>query len=145
MSTADVEKAAAGGKPPNTMANAPVSATNKADPSNPNLAATTPPAADADATATAPAGQGAFANVAQQLSKPAKDPAVKAAADAALAKPGFQRTASDKLAIKAAAETKSLVHRGKSLNEVFAQRLEIHKRRMFESALTNGTASVFVK
>ncbi len=141
---------AAGGKPPNTMANAPVSATNKADPSNPNLAAATPPAADAaapaaDAAATAPAGQGAFANVAQQLSKPAKDPAVKAAADAALAKPGFQRTASDKLAIKAAAETKSLVHRGKSLNEVFAQRLEIHKRRMFESALTNGTASVFVK
>ena len=145
MSTADVEKAAAGGKPPNTMANAPVSATNKADPSNPNLATATPPAADADATATAPAGQGAFANVAQQLSKPAKDPAVKAAADAALAKPGFQRTASDKLAIKAAAETKSLVHRGKSLNEIFAQKLEIHKRRMFESALAKGTASVFVK
>jgi hypothetical protein len=118
MPTADVEKAAAGGKPPNTMANAPVSATNKADPSNPNLATATPPAADADATATAPAGQGAFANVAQQLSKPAKDPAVKAAADAALAKPGFQRTASDKLAIKAAAETKSLA---------------------------KGTASVFVK
>ena len=136
---------AAGGKPPNTMANTPVSATNKADPSNPNLAAATPPAADADATATAPAGQGAFANVAQQLSKPAKDPAVKAAADAALAKPGFQRTASDKLAIKAAAETKSLVHRGKSLNEIFAQKLEIHKRRMFESALAKGTASVFVK
>ena len=127
------------------MANAPVSATNKADPSNPNLAAEKPPAADADATATAPAGQGAFANVAQQLSKPAKDPAVKAAADAALAKPGFQRTASDKLAIKAAAETKSLVHRGKSLNEIFAQKLEIHKRRMFESALAKGTASVFVK
>jgi hypothetical protein len=83
--------------------------------------------------------------VAQQLSKPAKDPAVKAAADKALAKPGFARDASDLLAIKAAAETKSLVHRGKSLNEVFAQRLEIHKRRMFESALTNGTASVFVK
>ena len=131
--------------PANTMANAPVSATNTADPSNPNLAAAKPPAADADATATAPAGQGAFANVAQQLSKPAKDPAVKAAADAALAKPGFQRTAADKLAIKAASETKSLVHRGKSLNEIFAQKLEIHKRRMFESALHNGTASVFVK
>ena len=142
---AAADAAAAGGKPPNTMANAPVSATNKADPSNPNLAAGKPPAADADATATAPAGQGAFANVAQQLSKPAKDPAVKAAADAALAKPGFQRTASDKLAIKAAAETKSLVHRGKSLNEIFAQKLEIHKRRMFESALAKGTASVFVK
>ena len=144
---AAADPAAAGGKPPNTMANAPVSATNKADPSNPNLAAAKPPAAEpaADATATAPAGQGAFANVAQQLSKPAKDPAVKAAADAALAKPGFQRTASDKLAIKAAAETKSLVHRGKSLNEIFAQKLEIHKRRMFESALAKGTASVFVK
>jgi hypothetical protein len=139
--------APAAAAPANTMANAPVSATNTADPSNPNLAAAKPPAAEpaADATATAPAGQGAFANVAQQLSKPAKDPAVKAAADAALAKPGFQRTASDKLAIKAAAETKSLVHRGKSLNEIFAQKLEIHKRRMFESALAKGTASVFVK
>ena len=32
-----------------------------------------------------------------------------------------------------------------SANEVLAQRLEIHKRRMFESSLTNGTTSVFVK
>ena len=44
-----------------------------------------------------------------------------------------------------AAVTASLVHHGKSLNEVLAQKLEMHKRRMFESALSQGTASVFVK
>ena len=134
--------------PANTMANAPVSATNTADPSNPNLAQ---PAADAAAPAADPAaGQGAFANVAQQLAKPAgraqgggkvagelsQNPrAVKRRADRAAAAAAKQP----------AAVTASLVHHGKSLNEVLAQKLEMHKRRMFESALANGTASVFVK
>ena len=139
----------AGGKPPNTMANAPVSATNKADPSNPNLAQ--PAAAPAAEPAAAPtAGQGAFANAAQQLAKPAgraqgggkvagelsQNPrAVKRRADRAAAAAAKQP----------AAVTASLVHHGFSLNEVLAQRLDMHKRRMFESALNNGTASVFVK
>ena len=134
--------------PANTMANAPVSATNTADPSNPNLAQ---PAADAAAPAADPAaGQGAFANVAQQLAKPvgraqgggkvagelSQNPrAVKRRADRAAAAAAKQP----------AAVTASLVHHGKSLNEVLAQKLEMHKRRMFESALANGTASVFVK
>ncbi len=134
--------------PANTMANAPVSATNTADPSNPNLAQ---PAADAAAPAADPAaGQGAFANVAQQLAKPAgraqgggkvagelsQNPrAVKRRADRAAAAAAKQP----------AAVTASLVHHGKSLNEVLAQKLEMHKRRMFESALSQGTASVFVK
>ena len=146
----------AGGKPPNTMANAPVSATNKADPSNPNLAQpAAAPAAGAVAPAAEPtaaptAGQGAFANAAQQLAKPAgraqgggkvkgelsQDPrAVKRRADRAAAAAAKQP----------AAVTASLVHHGFSLNEVLAQKLEMHKRRMFESALNNGTASVFVK
>ena len=146
----------AGGKPPNTMANAPVSATNKADPSNPNLAQpAAAPAADAAAPAAEPAaaptaGQGAFANAAQQLAKPAgraqgggkvagelsQNPrAVKRRADRAAAAAAKQP----------AAVTASLVHHGFSLNEVLAQRLDMHKRRMFESALNNGTASVFVK
>ena len=134
--------------PANTMANAPVSATNTADPSNPNLAQ---PAADAAAPAADPAaGQGAFANVAQQLAKPtgraqgggkvagelSQNPrAVKRRADRAAAAAAKQP----------AAVTASLVHHGKSLNEVLAQKLEMHKRRMFESALSQGTASVFVK
>ena len=134
--------------PANTMANAPVSATNTADPSNPNLAQ---PAADAAAPAAEPAaGQGAFANVAQPLAKPtgraqgggkvagelSQNPrAVKRRADRAAAAAAKQP----------AAVTASLVHHGKSLNEVLAQKLEMHKRRMFESALSQGTASVFVK
>jgi hypothetical protein len=141
--------------PANTMANAPVSATNTADPSNPNLAQpaadAAAPAADAAAPAADPAaGQGAFANVAQQLAKPAgraqgggkvagelsQNPrAVKRRADRAAAAAAKQP----------AAVTASLVHHGKSLNEVLAQKLEMHKRRMFESALSQGTASVFVK
>ena len=146
----DAEDAAAAGQAPaapaNTMANAPVSATNTADPSNPNLAQ---PAADAAAPDPA-AGQGAFANVAQQLAKPtgraqgggkvagelSQNPrAVKRRADRAAAAAAKQP----------AAVTASLVHHGKSLNEVLAQKLEMHKRRMFESALSQGTASVFVK
>jgi hypothetical protein len=128
---------------PNTMANAPVSATNTAKPGNPNLAQ--PAAAK---PAAAPAGQGAFANVAGQLSKPAGRP--QGGGKVAGAPPSTTPGAIKKRATRAAAKqpaavTASLVHHGKSLNEVLAQRLEIHKRRMFESSLANGTTSVFVK
>ena len=134
----------AGGKPPNTMANAPVSASNTAKPGNPNLAQ---PAADAAATTPAAAGQGAFANVAQQLAKPAGRAQGGGKVAGALSQtPGAVKKRAARAAAKQpAAVTASLVHHGKSLNEVLAQRLEIHKRRMFESSLTNGTASVFVK
>ena len=177
----------AGGKPPNTMANAPVSASNTADPGNPNQAAAAPTAAaptaaldprdlnkdgkvdateksiarnksktGADATATAPAGQGAFANVAQQLAKPTDDKLTpqqvadkKAELLAAKANRATTNQTGFKTSIKQSKEkgiaTASLVHHGFSLNEVFAYKLEMHKRRMFESALANGTASVFVK
>ena len=138
----------AGGKPPNTMANAPVSASNTAKPGNPNLAQpAAAPAADAAATTPAPAGQGAFANVAQQLAKPAGRAQGGGKVAGALSQtPGAVKKRAARAAAKQpAAVTASLVHHGKSLNEVLAQRLEIHKRRMFESSLTNGTASVFVK
>jgi len=135
----------AGGKPPNTMANAPVSASNTAKPGNPNLAQ--PAAADAAATTPAPAGQSAFANVAQQLAKPAgrAQGGGKVAGELSQTPRAVKRRAARAAAKQPAAVTASLVHHGKSLNEVLAQRLEIHKRRMFESSLTNGTASVFVK
>jgi hypothetical protein len=138
----------AGGKPPNTMANAPVSASNTAKPGNPNLAQpAAAPAADAAATTPAPAGQGAFANVAQQLAKPAgrAQGGGKVAGELSQTPRAVKRRAARAAAKQPAAVTASLVHHGKSLNEVLAQRLEIHKRRMFESSLTNGTASVFVK
>jgi hypothetical protein len=49
---------AKGGAVPNTMANAPVSKTNKAKPGNPNLAQAAEPASVApSATTTAPAGK----------------------------------------------------------------------------------------
>ena len=128
---------------PNTMANAPVSATNTAKPGNPNLAQ--PAAAE---PAAAPAGQGAFANVAGQLAKPAGRP--QGGGKVAGAPPSTTPGAIKKRATRAAAKqpatvTASLVHHGLSLNEVLAQRLDVHKRRMFESSLANGTTSVFVK
>ena len=138
----------AGGTPPNTMANAPVSASNTAKPGNPNLAQpAAAPAADATATTPAPAGQGAFANVAQQLAKPAGRAQGGGKVAGALSQtPGAVKKRAARAAAKQpAAVTASLVHHGKSLNEVLAQRLEIHKRRMFESSLTNGTARIFVK
>jgi hypothetical protein len=138
----------AGGKPPNTMANAPVSASNTAKPGNPNLAQpAAAPAADAAATTPASAGQGAFANVAQQLAKPAgrAQGGGKVAGELSQTPGAVKKRAARAAAKQPAAVTASLVHHGKSLNEVLAQRLEIHKRRMFESSLSNGTASVFVK
>jgi len=182
----------AGGKPPNTMANAPVSATNTAKPGNPNAAPTAKPGAspapsgnfdpdtgkpisaagqaqvksaadfaaspqgkaiaakqaawDAEDKAAA-AGQGAFANVAQQLAKPAgrAQGGGKVAGQQSQTPGAVKKRAARAAAKQPAAVTASLVHHGKSLNEVLAQRLEIHKRRMFESSLSNGTASVFVK
>jgi len=133
---------------PNTMANAPVSATNTAKPGNPNLAQPAAAEPAAGAPAAAPAGQGAFANVAGQLAKPAGRP--QGGGKVAGAPPSTTPGAIKKRATRAAAKqpaavTASLVHHGKSLNEVLAQRLEMHKRRMFESALSQGTASVFVK
>jgi hypothetical protein len=136
----------AGGKPPNTMANAPVSASNTAKPGNPNAAA---PAAAADPTpAAAPAaGQGAFANVAQQLAKPAgrAQGGGKVAGQQSQTPGAVKKRAARAAAKQPAAVTASLVHHGKSLNEVLAQRLAMHKRRMFETQLSQGTVSVFVK
>ena len=133
---------------PNTMANAPVSATNTAKPGNPNLAQPAAAEPAAGAPAAAPAGQGAFANVAGQLAKPAGRP--QGGGKVAGAPPSTTPGAIKKRATRAAAKqpaavTASLVHHGLSLNEVLAQRLDVHKRRMFESSLANGTTSVFVK
>ena len=145
----------AGGKPPNTMANAPVSASNTAKPGNPNAAFSDKPlevpgkrarSTNPKASGTS-AGQGAFANVAQQLAKPAgrAQGGGKVAGALSQTANAVKKRAARLAGRQPAAVTASLVHHGKSLNEVLAQRLEIHKRRMFESSLTNGIASVFVK
>ena len=142
------EPAAAGAAPANTMANAPVSATNKADPSNPNLAAATPPAA---ADAAAPAGQGAFANIAGQLApKPTGRPQgggrVKGAGPSmtpSAIKKRDARAAAKAAAAAPAPVTASLVHPGRSLNEMLQEKIKTHQRTMFETQLIQGTASVF--
>jgi hypothetical protein len=96
---------------PNTMANAPVSKTNVANPNNPNAqqqatppadqpAATTPPAQTPPATP--PAGQTAPTAPSAVDKKAMKNQykADVAAATAAAQKPGFQQDATDKLAQK---------------------------------------------
>jgi hypothetical protein len=85
--------------------------------------------------------------VAQQLAKPAgrAQGGGKVAGELSQTPGAVKKRAARAAAKQPAAVTASLVHHGKSLNEVLAQRLEIHKRRMFESSLSNGTASVFVK
>lgn len=99
------------GNKPNTMANAPVSKTNTANPNNPNAqqqatppadqpAATTPPAQTPPATP--PAGQTAPTAPSAVDKKAMKNQykADVAAATAAAQKPGFQQDATDKLAQK---------------------------------------------
>lgn len=92
---------------PNTMANAPVSKTNVANPNNPNAqqqaapAGTAPAATPAEQPTTAPAGQAPTAP--SKTDKKAMKNQYKAdaaAAQAAAAKPGFQQDAMDKLAQK---------------------------------------------
>ena len=152
----------AGGKPPNTMANAPVSATNTAKPGNPNAAPAPTNAAFADKPSEVPgkrarsrnpkasaasAGQGAFANVAQQLAKPAGRAQGGGRVAGALSQTAnaVKKRAARLAGKQPATVTASLVYHGKSLNEVLAQRLEMHKRKMFETQLSQGTVSVFVK
>ena len=106
---------------------------------NPAAAAAAPvadPAADsAAAPAKVPKKTGGASRVPK---KPAPTPTASAQADAG--KPGFLQSK-----IKGSQVTASLVHRGKSLNEVFAQRLSMHKQKMFETELARGTVSVFKK
>lgn len=92
---------------PNTMANAPVSATNVAKPGNPNAV----PAATA----------------------PSAAPAAALKNKKVAAKP------------KAGVTSDSVIRTGNSLAETLARKVEEQKRKMFESNLRVGRASVFVK
>ena len=107
-----------------------------ADPAAAAAAPVADPAADsAAAPAKVPKKTGGASRVPK---KPAPTPTASAQADAG--KPGFLQSK-----IKGSQVTASLVHRGKSLNEVFAQRLSMHKQKMFETELARGTVSVFKK
>jgi hypothetical protein len=118
---------------PNTMANAPVSATNVAKPGNPNAV----PAATAPAATTKPA-----------TAAPGADPAAALKNKKVAAKPKAGATQAE---IDADRErlmgvtSDSVIRTGNSLEETLARKVEEQKRKMFESNLRAGRASVFVK
>ena len=119
----------------------PAAAAPAADPAAAAAPAADPAAAAAGAadSAAAPAKVPKKTGGASRVpKKPAPTPTASAQADAG--KPGFLQSK-----IKGSQVTASLVHRGKSLNEVFAQRLSLHKQKMFETGLARGTVSVFRK
>jgi hypothetical protein len=91
--------AAPAAKPANTMANAPVSASNTAAADNPNQPASTS------------TGNKVFGQMVNQLSQ----------------------------------QNASKINSGNALSETLAQRVELHKQKMFETELAQGTISVFRK
>ena len=130
----------AGGKP-NTMANAPVSKTNVAAPGNPNAAAD-PAAAAAPAAATkARGGRKAGAGPSMTpdaIRKRASREKTKSANSAGAAAMGG-------MANQLAQQNASKDNYGNALSEALAQRVEMHKQKMFETGLARGTVSVFRK
>jgi hypothetical protein len=91
--------AAPAAKPANTMANAPVSASNTAAADNPNQPASTS------------TGNKVFGQMVNQLSQ----------------------------------QNASKINSDNALSETLAQRVELHKQKMFETELAQGTISVFRK
>ncbi len=85
--------------PANTMANAPVSASNTAAADNPNQPASTS------------TGNKVFGQMVNQLSQ----------------------------------QNASKINSGNALSETLAQRVDIHKQKMFETGLTQGNVSIFKK
>jgi hypothetical protein len=136
------------GQKPNTMANAPVSKTNVAQPGNPNAvpaadpAAAAPAAEPAAATATkARGGRKAGAGPSQTpdaIRKRASREKTKSANSAGAG-------AFNQMANRLPQQNASKDNYGNALSEALAQRVEIHKQKMFETGLARGTVSVFRK
>jgi hypothetical protein len=122
------------GEKPNTMANTPVSTTNVAQPGNPNAAA--------PATATkARGGRVAGAGPSQTPDAIRKREARAAAA----AKNKAGNAAMGGMANQLQQQNASKNNYGNALSEALAQRVEMHKQKMFETGLARGTVSVFRK
>ena len=141
------------GEKPNTMANTPVSKTNVAQPGNPNAAAPADPAA-------APAGAAAPAAPADPAAAPKARGGRKAGAGPSMTPDAIRKRASrETAAAKAKAgnaamggmanqlqqQNASKNNYGNALSEALAQRVEMHKQKMFETGLARGTVSVFRK
>ena len=123
--------AGAAAAPANTMANTPVSATNTAAADNPNQ----PPPKK---TGGKVAGQ-----VSQTPDAIRKRNARRDKANAAATTGGAG--AFNQMAQQATQQNASKVNYGNALSEALAQRVEMHKQKMFETGLSQGTISVFRK
>jgi hypothetical protein len=137
MSTADVEKAAASGTaapaagaaPANTMANAPVSATNTAAADNPNQ----------------PPPKKTGGKVAGQVSQTPGAIAKREKRQAAAAAKSTGNKVFSQMANTLQQQNASKNNYGNALSEALALRVEAHKQKMFETGLSQGTISVFRK
>ena len=131
----------AGGKP-NTMANAPVSKTNVAAPGNPNAAA--PAAVDPAAPALA-ATKAKGGKVAGQVSQTPGAVRKRNARATAKSANSAGAGAFSQMANRLPQQNASKDNYGNALSEALAQRVEMHKQKMFETGLARGTVSVFRK
>ena len=136
----------AGGKP-NTMANAPVSKTNVAAPGNPNAAApaAAAPAAAAPAAAAPAATKAKGGKVAGQVSQTPGAVRKRNARATTKSANSAGAAAMGGMANQLAQQNASKDNYGNALSEALAQRVEMHKQKMFETGLARGTVSVFRK
>lgn len=122
--------AAPGTAPTNTMANAPVSATNTAAADNPNQ----------------PQTKKRGGRVAGAPPSDTPDAIRKRASRAAAAeKAKAGNAAMGQMAGQLTKQNASKINYGNALSEALAQRVEIHKQKMFETGLSQGTTSIFRK
>jgi len=130
MPTADVEKAAGGAEAPaNTMANAPVSATNTAAADNPNQ----------------PPPKKTGGKVAGQVSQTPGAIAKREKRQAAASAKSTGNKVFGQMANTLQQQNASKNNYGNALSEALALRVEAHKQKMFETGLSQGTISVFRK
>jgi len=116
--------------PANTMANAPVSATNTAAADNPNQPQT-----------KKRGGRVAGADLSQTPDAIRKRNARAAAKSAN----STGNAVMGQMANQLTQQNASKVNYGNALSEALAQRVEMHKQKMFETGLARGTLSVFRK
>ena len=120
---------AAGAAPANTMANAPVSATNTAAADNPNQ----------------PPPKKTGGKVAGQVSQTPGAIAKREKRQAAAAAKATSNRVMGNMVNTLQQQNAGKVNYGNALSEALAQRVEMHKQKMFETGLSQGTISVFRK
>lgn len=131
------------GQKPNTMANAPVSKTNVAQPGNPNAAAA--PAAAAPAAAAPAATKARGGKVAGQVSQTPGAIAKRGKRQAAAAASSTGNKVMGNMVNTLQQQNASKINSGNKLSETLIQRVELHKQKMFETDLVKGNFSIFKK